>query len=115
MFKKYKEVSNNMKNMNILKKDKAKALALSIILSLIIMVGPLILTINLFLFITYFKLLVFILGTIIFMIFFLSEFFYLNFLYDKMKDKRICYLIDLAIPFIIIYGVVIFFMVKGVI
>lgn len=115
MIKKYLEVTSNMKNMNINKKDKTKAFLLSLLLSLLIMMGPLILVVNLFLFITYFKLLVFLLGIIIFLIIFLREFFYLNFLYDKIKNKVICYIFNLAIPFIIIFGVVIYFLIKGVI
>ena len=54
MIKKYLEVTSNMKNMNINKKDKAKAFFLSLLLSLLIMMGPLILVVNLFLFIIYF-------------------------------------------------------------
>lgn len=116
MLKKYKEVTNQIAALNIKKGDKAKALILSIILSLIIASGPIILVVNLFVFTDYIRLLAFILATIIFMIFYLSEFFYLNIICDKsIKGKSICYLIDLALPFIAVYLVVIILMIKGVI
>ena len=116
MFKKYKEVSNLIDELNINGKDKLKAIILSILLSIIILIGPFILIINLFIFTDYLKLLAFMITTIIYLIFLLSEIFYLNIICDnKIKGKAICYLFDSALPFIFCYGVYLFLIIKGVI
>ena len=117
MFKKYKEVSGLIDSIENSTKDKLKALILSILLSLIILIGPIILTINLYIITDYIKLLSFIVTTLIVLIFILSEIFYLNIICGdiKIKGKAICYLIDMALPTAICYGVYIFLIIKGVI
>lgn len=116
MFKKYKEVSNLIDQIEISGKDKLKAIILSIILSIIILIGPFILIINLFIFTDYIRLLAFLVTTIIFLTFILSEILYLNLICEnKIKGKAICYLFDMRLPFIFCYGVYIFLVIKGVI
>ena len=116
MIKKYKEINSLIKSLEISKKDRIKALLISILASLIILSGPIILVINLFIFSGYLKLLSFIIATLVFFIFYLSEFFYLNTICDKtIKGKYIRYIIDLALPFIIIYLIWIILFIKGVI
>jgi len=115
MIKKYKEVSLEIKKLNIKLSDKIKALLLSLLLSLIILIGPLILTINLFIFINYVRLLAFIVATIVFLIIFLTEHLYLKFIAENIKGKYILYFIDLLIPFIACYLTVIILIIKGVI
>lgn len=116
MINKYKEINAQIKALEISKNDRIKALLISILASILILSGPIVLVVNLFIFKSYLKLLSFILATFIFLIFYLSEYFYLNTICDKkIKGKYIKYIIDLAIPSVIIYLTWIILLIKGVI
>lgn len=115
MFKKYKEVSNLIDLKNITKKDKIIAILLSVILSILILIGPIVILINLLIFVDYLKLIAFMITTLIALIMPLSECLYLNLIAKDVKGKIYVILIDMIIPIILCYIVYIILIIVGVI
>ena len=100
----YKEIKNNIKELNLSKKDKIISLISAIIFSLLIILGPLTLFINLLILTDYLYLICFLIATTIAIFFYLINMFYYKFITEN-KIKGIYYisLINSIIFWIITY------------
>ena len=91
MISKYESISEEINNLNIPLKKKLLTLLFSLLLSLLIVSGPITIIINLFIYVNLRKLLVLGLWFFFSLLIFLSYYFYLNGITQK-KVKKLYYL-----------------------
>lgn len=112
MLKKYNEIQTLIKEINVPLKKKIAYLLFSILISLIIISGPLCICINLMIFRDFQKLISFLIATIIILFCLLIDYFYIKCIVkDNVKNIRYVILTDtfaLAI-FIYLFLIIIYF------
>ena len=100
----YKKINNEFKSINLSNKDKFIALLFSFILSLIIILGPLTILINLLVYSRYLNLISFLIATLASIFIYLIFMFYYKFISDnKIKGLYFKALISSLIYWVIIY------------
>lgn len=116
MLKKYNEIQQLIKNINVSLKNKALYFIFSLLISAIIISGPLCICINLMIFRDFQKIIGFLIATIIIIFSALIDYFYIKCIVkDEVKNIRYVILTDTFALAIVVYFVLIIIYFMGLI
>ena len=116
MISRYKQINDEIDNLNLRIRDKLIAIVFSFIFGFLIISGPLAITINLFVFIDLIRLLVFIIGLLIILLFYITCRVYLKIITkNQIKGLNVIYVTDTFIFSIFVFGLFLLLILIGVI